>query len=90
MSYGSEYIADNTYEIEQSQKRWENLYIEAAMEASKGIWRTKDGRVLSVEEMEVGHIKNCINMLERNNVPFRKPYIKKFIDELHKRGDLYG
>lgn len=89
MSYGSEYLADNAYEIEQSQKRFESICIEAAMEASKGIWRTKDGRVLMVGEMGTGHIKNCIRMLERNNVPFRAPYLKMFIDELQKRGEQY-
>ena len=89
MSYGSEYLADNAYEIEQSQKKFESLCIEAAMEASKGIWRTKDGRVLKVEEMGVEHIKNCIRMLERNNVPFRAPYVRMFTEELEKRGEQY-
>jgi hypothetical protein len=87
MSYGSEYLADNAYEIEQSQKRWESIFIKAEIEASKGIWRTKDGRVLKVEEMETGHIKNCMRMLERNNVPIRKPYIVMFTKELHRRGE---
>lgn len=85
MSYGQEYLADNAYEIEQEQKRWESICIIAEIEASKGIWRTKDGRVLKVEEMDTGHIENCIRMLERNNVPFRKPYIKMFTDELCRR-----
>jgi len=87
MSYGSEYIADYSYEIEQSQKRWESLYITASIEASKGIWRTKDGNVICVNEMETGHIRNCINMLERNNVPVRKPYITMFEKELQRRGE---
>jgi hypothetical protein len=77
----------NAYEIEQSQKRWESICIKAEIEASKGIWRTKDGRVLKVEEMETGHIKNCMRMLERNNVPIRKPYIVMFTKELHRRGE---
>ena len=87
MSYGSEYLADNAYEIEQSQKRWESICIKAESEASKGMWRTKDGRVLNVEDMGTEHIQNCIRMLERNNVPIRKPYIIMFTKELHRRGE---
>ena len=90
MSYGREYLDDNAYEIEQSQRRWESLCIKAEIEASRGIWRTKDGRILKVEEMETGHIENCIRMLERNNVPFRDPYVRMFTEELQKRGKQDG
>ena len=29
-------------------------------------WKTKDGAVLNISDMETSHIQNCINMLDRS------------------------
>ena len=89
MSDGSEYLSDNAYEIEQSQRRWEALCIEAEMEAYHGLWRCKDGRVMNVTEMETSHIQNCIKMLERHDSPFKKSYTKMFNAELERRANEF-
>ena len=30
------------------------------------LWKTQDGDILAINEMETSHIKNCIKMLERH------------------------
>ena len=30
-------------------------------------WKTRDGRILNINDMETSHIKNCMKMLERKN-----------------------
>lgn len=85
MSLGRDYLSDYAYEIEKEQERWESLCIKASLEASRGIWRAKDGRVLSVHEMETSHIQNCIKMLHRNHSPFEDVYKKMFEAELTER-----
>lgn len=81
MSLGSEYLADYAYESEQALKLWEK----ASIYASKGIWHTKDGRMLLVEDMTTQHIHNCIRMMERNNNPLLDVYRPMFEKELAKR-----
>lgn len=29
-------------------------------------WKTRDGRVLPIREMDTDHLRNCVNMLRRN------------------------
>jgi hypothetical protein len=45
MSYGREYLADNAYEIEQAQKKWEDMCIRAANNAMHGLWIKKRRRI---------------------------------------------
>ena len=60
MSYGREYLADNAYEIEQAQKKWEDMCIRAANNAMHGLWITKDGELIHVSNMGTSHIQNEI------------------------------
>jgi len=83
MSLGSEYLAEYAYEREQALELWEK----ATIFASKGIWHTKDGRTLLVEDMTTQHIHNCIRMMERNNNPLLDVYRPMFEKELVKRED---
>ena len=46
MSYGSEYLADNAYEIEQAQKKWEDICIRAQNNVMHGLWIKKDGELI--------------------------------------------
>lgn len=87
MSYGREYLADNAYEIEQTQKKWEDMCIRAANNAMHGLWIKKDGELIHVSNMETSHIQNCIKMLNRNDSPFKDVYIQMFERELKKRND---
>lgn len=85
MSYGSELLADYEYEREEGLKRAEQMYIKAVANASRGLWVTKDGRYMRINEMETSHIRNCIRMLNRNDSPYKDPYIKAFEEELAER-----
>lgn len=85
MSYGNELLADYAYEREQSIEKAERLYIQAMANASHGLWKTKDGEYIPIREMETAHIHNCIRMLERNDSPYKEPYIKAFEKELAER-----
>jgi hypothetical protein len=31
-----------------------------------GMWKTKDGRILKIKDMDTQHLKNTMNMLNRN------------------------
>ena len=65
----------------------------------RGYWTTKDNKRLKIELMETSHIKNTINLLERNFKKLDKYYkqyyqdyfefkIEELKDELKKR-DVY-
>lgn len=87
MSYGRECEAEYAYEIEQAQSRWELVCERVQNLIVHRMWCCKDGRLMSVEDMTTSHIQNCINMLERNNNPFKKDYIQMFNNELERRQD---
>lgn len=44
-------------------------------------WTTKDGRKLKVHEMTDHHIRNCMNMVGKDD-----PWYPQFFKELEKRG----
>jgi hypothetical protein len=55
-------------------------------EAERGVWTTKDGREIPVEEMTTSHIQNTIALLERNNCDdMYTPWITVFHKELQRR-----
>lgn len=87
MSFGREYLADNAYEIEQAQKKWEDMCIRAENNAMHGLWMKKDGELIHVSNMETSYIHNCIKMLNRNNYQSKDIYIQMFERELKKRND---
>lgn len=47
------------------------------------LWRCKDGRVLTVSQMETRHIIHCINKINRDN--WRKKYLARLEIELEIR-----
>lgn len=85
MSLGREWLQDYMYELERSQKIFELNQVRAEIESSKNIWTTKEGKKISVNEMDESYILNCINMLKRNHSPFADLYISMFQKELKKR-----
>ncbi len=85
MSFGAEYLAETEWERNQQMEMLERLYERALNDCMQRIWRTKDGSIMSVSEMTESHIQNCINMLERNNHPYKGHYIAMFKNELSER-----
>lgn len=62
------------------------LYATVQAQARKGIWETKDGRKIPVEEMTTSHIRNTISMLKRHNVcDLWEAWIQRFERELERR-----
>lgn len=52
-------------------------------------WRMKDGSWIRIKNMEDSHVKNCINMLRRNEpTETRKAWIEVFSDVIVKRRRL--
>lgn len=57
-------------------------------QAKSGIWETKDGRKIPVEEMTDSHIRNTIAMLKRHNVcDLWMPWITRLEKELERRAN---
>jgi hypothetical protein len=49
--------------------------LRAMSEIRKGIWLCKDGRSIPIQDMEISHLKNAVQMLKRS-------FIKKHAEEL--------
>lgn len=69
--YGSDYDLDST------RSSVEFISIPA--------WRTKDGELIAIKDMDTSHIKNCIKMIYRSNGKWRHQYLRYFEAELRKR-----
>ena len=48
-------------------------------------WRTADGNLIAIQDMDTSHIKNCIKMIYRKNGTWRHQYLRYFETELRKR-----
>ena len=80
MSMGLEWISDHAWELYNEMK------YDIEEEAERGVWTTKDGREIPVEEMTTSHIQNTIALLERNNCDdMYTPWITVFHKELQRR-----
>lgn len=74
------------YIRDSSPSRSVSAIIEKRM--AEGIWRTKDGTDLKINDMTTSHIKNCINLIERQvkaGYELYASYIPLFKEELEKR-----
>ena len=69
--YGSDYDLDST------RSSVEFISIPA--------WRTKDGELIAIKDMDTSHIKNCIKMIYKSNGKWRHQYLRYFEAELRKR-----
>lgn len=82
MSMGREFLADYAWEIEQAMNYEEDIW----NEAQNGVWETKDGRLIPVEEMTTEHIHNTIAFIKRNwDNEIYQPWIDVFNEELERR-----
>lgn len=48
-------------------------------------WRTKDGTLIAIKDMDTSHIKNCIKMIHKSNDTWRHQYLHHFELELLRR-----
>lgn len=57
--------------------------------ADEGIWQTKDGNRVKIENMSDSHLRNTINMLKRSKSDWgdgaRTSYIKQMEEEMNLR-----
>jgi hypothetical protein len=60
-----------------------------------GIWKTKDGQLIPIGDMESQHIRNCVGLIEREYAEYDmatqdilQEYLNAFRDELSKRYPL--
>lgn len=64
------------------------LYSRVEALAKAGIWETKDGKKIRVEDMTDSHIRNTIALLKRHNVcDLWMPWIARLEKELERRAD---
>lgn len=80
MGYGREIV-------EEMEADFAVLEASIEMSARKGIWTTRDGQRIAVEDMTDSHIRNTIAYLERNDVcDIYLPWITRMQRELKRRG----
>lgn len=85
MSLGEEISLEYEMEHELYLLRMQSI---VESNARKGIWTTKNGEKIHVSNMTTSHIKNTIKMMERNDKEdLLLPWIKRFEEELDKRGE---
>ena len=81
MSLGEEYLVEYAFERQIAEDIAERIWYEA----ERGVWTTKDNRILRVGEMTTSHIKNTINYLKRTDEELYEPWIEVFKEELKRR-----
>lgn len=73
---------------EKPKAEYQEGHYEVKLRVHEGKWKTKDGDVLLISEMETVHILRTISMIMRKrdqNHPINVEYIRLFRRELHKR-----
>ena len=82
-------MSDDSYGSELAMEQMINEHI-AEMEADARVqhkeWLMANGKVVKIKDMETSHIKNCINMIERNKWNDKKRLTEMLQEELAARG----
>jgi hypothetical protein len=78
MSMGSEHLEDMEIRHMIFESHIEDM-------AYKGVWNTRDGRVINIKDMETSHLKNTVKMLERKGDYMWDLHIAKMKREIQKR-----
>ncbi|KAB0577326.1 hypothetical protein EI53_01893 [Fusobacterium naviforme] len=78
MSYGREIAAEMMIEQETAYNQHMNRLM-------KSLWTMEDGTIISVRDMDTGHIGNCIRMLKNREDDLADMWIRRFRDELEER-----
>ena len=84
MSYSRELYEEMMIDEMSQQLSLENELKELA---SKGLWITKDKKILKMSEMTTSHINNCIRRFENSDSAFTV-FIPAFKEELRIRERL--
>lgn len=80
MGMGQEWIDEHECDIVETLMRIED-------EASYGVWTTKDGTQIPVEDMTTSHIQNTIAFIKRTDqTDMYLPWVEVFEEELERRG----
>lgn len=72
-----EALYDSDYDLDSTRSSVEFISIPA--------WRTKNGKLIAIRDMDTSHIKNCIKMIYKSNGTWRHQYLRYFEAELRKR-----
>lgn len=54
----------------------------------KGLWTQKNGKLISIHEMTVNHILNCIRMLQDRQDDIAEGWLNRFSKELQERDNM--
>lgn len=80
-------VFEDEYNQEEQERRSEEIKRLYAIHKLK--WKTSNGEVITVQDLEIGHLINCIDLLKRNNeedyLLTRATTIEIFEYELNKR-----
>ena len=79
MGIGLEWIDEHYFDVEEEMLRIEK-------EAEYGVWTTKDGTQIPVEDMTTSHIRNTIAFIKRTDqTDMYLPWVEVFEEELERR-----
>lgn len=78
MSYGREAAIEMEIDADIA-------YMQHMSRMAKGMWTKKDGKQISVHDMTVSHILNCIKMLQDNHDDISEGWLNVFREELQDR-----
>ena len=81
MSYGREAAIEMEIDAEIA-------YQQHMTRLMKGLWTKKNGEQISIRDMTVNHILNCIRMLQGKHDDIAEGWLKCFREELQDRDNL--
>lgn len=55
------------------------------VEAPEGCWKEMDGKVISIDNMELGHIVNCIKKIDRDDQSLNRRKVSEDIKDIKKK-----
>lgn len=81
MSYGREAAIEMEIDAEIA-------YQQHMTRLMKGLWTKKNGEQISIRDMTVNHILNCIRMLQGRHDDISEAWVNRFREELQDRDNL--
>jgi len=78
-------MSDTSDDMAAKAQLYEAFREEIEETIEKREWETKDGKILSFEDMTTSHIEHCIKMLTRNQTCIGDGFILAFNYELKRR-----
>ena len=81
MSYGREAAIEMEIDAEI-------VYQQHMTRLMKGLWTKKNGEQISIRDMTVNHILNCIRMLQGRHDDISEAWVNRFREELQDRDNL--